>query len=438
MPESLEASLRPDEIETLNAHGPYNHAVWRGKSITISQEDSLAGRSHFLERTVRQFLSETFPPDKLSQLSIVDVGCYDGWLIEQLSSLPFKCVVGIEPRNRNIEKGRKVRELLKIESRVEYRIGDLDSLGAECFDIVLCCGVLHHVENTIAAVRSLKAICRVALFVETQCLSQKNITPTLAAEIEPKDVAYFGAEKTIGISGHKLETGYFDGSTINFSVVSIPSPDTVALALHQAGFSNVRMTAQAGAKNWRGRIRRSAAKECCFVAEVSDQPSEPDHILRYETAAMRARFPHELVQRLFRKFCEGERSMPRSRSEFLIVMHVTGPQLLARWALAGLRRNWPDPDAIETIKNFRYAPFDKLAFEYAKMKLGQNQLSECSEVAKRVTTRINADWRSCYRCFVLLAWAAHKSGDQSSKKKYVNLTLTSNPHFPIMLMPPRD
>lgn len=35
--------LTPEEIEILNAYGPYNHAVWRGRGVAITQEESLTG-----------------------------------------------------------------------------------------------------------------------------------------------------------------------------------------------------------------------------------------------------------------------------------------------------------------------------------------------------------------------------------------------------------
>ena len=38
-------------------------------------------------------------------MSIADIGCYDGWILHELSDLPFKRMVGIEPRQKNIDKG---------------------------------------------------------------------------------------------------------------------------------------------------------------------------------------------------------------------------------------------------------------------------------------------------------------------------------------------
>src|SRR5262245_31809285 len=185
-------SFTPEEIEELNAFGPYNHAVWRGRGVTISHEESLAGRMEFLSGLVRRVLIESFSPAEMAQLTVVDVGCYDGWLLEQLSDLPFKRMVGIEPRGRNLDKGRKVREILGINSRVEYRMGSLESLGRETFDVVISTGLLHHLESVGDALRMLRSICNRKLFLETMCLSSRHITADFIRELEPKDIVYFG------------------------------------------------------------------------------------------------------------------------------------------------------------------------------------------------------------------------------------------------------
>ena len=78
-------SFTPEEIEELNAFGPYNHAVWRGRGVTVTHEESLAGRAEFLSALVRRTLLESFSIEAMAQLTLADVGCYDGWLLEQLA-----------------------------------------------------------------------------------------------------------------------------------------------------------------------------------------------------------------------------------------------------------------------------------------------------------------------------------------------------------------
>ena len=41
---SAQDNLTPEEFEALNAAGPYNSGVWRGRGVTVTLEESLAGR----------------------------------------------------------------------------------------------------------------------------------------------------------------------------------------------------------------------------------------------------------------------------------------------------------------------------------------------------------------------------------------------------------
>src|SRR5262249_6217636 len=149
----------------------------------------------------RTVLQESFSKEAMAQMTLADVGCYDGWLVERLSDLPFKRLVGIEPRARNIEKGQKIRRILRINSRVELRVGTLETLGEETFDVVICAGLIHHLESLGDALRKLKSICRQKLFIETMCLSSEHVTKRLVREVEPKDVIYFGKSPIVGLSG---------------------------------------------------------------------------------------------------------------------------------------------------------------------------------------------------------------------------------------------
>jgi len=151
--------LSNKKIELINAYGPYNHAVWNSQGLKISNEERVSGRVELLAKKIRECILKNFTLDEIKKLSIVDVGYYDGWILQELSDLPFSRIVGIEPRERNIIKGKMIRELLGIESKIEFRIGDISSLGNQKFDIVICTGVLHHCESISLAIYNLSSIC---------------------------------------------------------------------------------------------------------------------------------------------------------------------------------------------------------------------------------------------------------------------------------------
>src|SRR4051812_24767794 len=96
-----ENPLRSEEIIEINSLGPFNHSVWAGRGMVVSHEEILAGRVQFLSSAIRREIEKRFTRDELTKMTCFDVGCFDGWLLESLSDLPFKSLVGFEPRAEN-------------------------------------------------------------------------------------------------------------------------------------------------------------------------------------------------------------------------------------------------------------------------------------------------------------------------------------------------
>jgi 2-polyprenyl-3-methyl-5-hydroxy-6-metoxy-1,4-benzoquinol methylase len=426
-----EMSFTLEEIEELNAFGPYNHAVWRGRGVTITQEESLAGRAEFLSTLFRRVLLELFSTEEMGQLTIADVGCYDGWLLEQLADLPFKRVIGIEPRARNLEKGKKVRQILGIESRVEYRVGTLESLGGETFDVVICTGLLHHLESVGDALRILRSICTRRLIVETLVLPSHHITADFVRDVEAKDIANFGKSPMVGLSGHKFESSYYHGSAVRPTIASVPTLPTLQMFMEYLGFRDIKVLV-APSSYWDGAVKRPA-RACCLTAEPGSPThviAQADQILNYEKGVLGTLLPAASVQTLFEALCHGASRTNAGLSDRLLITYATGPAWLSRVLLRCIRWTWRHPFEFEIIKNLRYAPTDKAALEMAKVRLAAGNAAGCLEAAKKITGHINADWRATYRAFLLMSWAYRGLGDHVAAKRYEELCRISNPELP--------
>jgi len=420
-----------EEIEELNAYGPYNHAVWRGRGVTITHEESLTGRAEFLSALVRKVLVESFSAEEMSELTVVDIGCYDGWLLEQLADLPIRRLVGVEPRGRNLEKGNKVRQILRIGSRVEYRVGSIESLGQESFDVVICTGLLHHLESVGDAIRKLRSICRRKLILETMCLSDAHVTADFVRDLEPKDIIYFGRAPTVGLSGHKFESSFYHGSATSPAIVSVPTLSAIRMFLEHLGFLNIKVLV-APSSYWSGIVKRPG-KACCLVADpgpVTNLVSQAGQILDYERGMVGTLLPETLVRTLFARFCRSSTAASSSLSGRLVRSYVVGPNWLSQILLRIVRYAWKKPFEAEIIKNLRYAPADKVAFEMAKIHFADGNFAVGIETAKEITGRLNADWRSTYRSFLLLTWAYRRLHDPVAAKRYEELCRISNPELP--------
>ena len=391
------------DIELVNAHGPYNHAVWRNGGLSLTHEEALEGRARLLASSLEQVLRRRFPLAEMPELSILDVGCYDGWLLHEISSLPLARLVGVEPRLKNIRKGEIARSTLGIETRVEFRCGSLDSLEAvlngEQFDIVVATGLLHHVESHVQALRALRRVCRRLLFLETIVLDSRHLSPEAQREIEAKDVIYFGRSKLVGLSGQKLESAYYDGSATGLQVVSLPSMETLELCCQAAGFSPPVVEADPDA--YRGH-----AGDCSRPFQAA--------ILTAEAAGIP----------------DGQEAIEHGRAyERDMAGTVLDRDQIERWP-GGSRDARANQAVQEILRNIVHAPEDKLAVEWGKILLREGSLEAARLRFLQVTGRWNADWRSVYRGFHYLSHIARLQGSDAEQVRYRELLQAANAHFP--------
>ena len=71
----------------------------------ILQETARSLVGPAIDKALHDNKIEPVDEPEIKDFSILDIGCNDGWVLHQLSDLPFKKMVGIEPREKNIEKG---------------------------------------------------------------------------------------------------------------------------------------------------------------------------------------------------------------------------------------------------------------------------------------------------------------------------------------------
>ena len=90
-----------------------------------------------------------------------------------------------------------------MSNNVEYKQGYVESLKNEKFDIVVCAGLLYHVES-IRRLKEIKKVCKNMLFIESRCLSSQHITKKLINEIEMRDIVYQYKDQICGVTKTKV------------------------------------------------------------------------------------------------------------------------------------------------------------------------------------------------------------------------------------------
>ena len=64
--------LSSEQIEQVNAHGPFNHGVWSNGSFSIGNEERLRGRADLLARSLRQAITDHFSREQLAGMVRAD------------------------------------------------------------------------------------------------------------------------------------------------------------------------------------------------------------------------------------------------------------------------------------------------------------------------------------------------------------------------------
>jgi len=434
------------DVHKLNALGPYNHGTWIGNDRTLGAEESLEGRANHIVETFVDCIKSNYTTEELASMTMVDVGCYDGFLsVEIEKRLKFKKMTGVEPREKNISKGRIARQFCGIKTQVEFAIGDIASLASsgQTFDIVFCSGVFHHLENIDWAVKSLKKICTKSIFIESQVyFSPRNSIFKKIYDrfnfriIEPKDVIYKLVPKSYSISGFKFETNYYDGSASGFSLVTVPSPETIQMTLEANGFNDVRILSMGAdyRKHIRSQLRDSPlaflhAKQGTSTDDLSSKISE--YVLEYEKSMLFEPLSPKLNGVFTRYYSNKNNVSDRLLLRLLTSKHPIVFKAIMPTILSHFCETKPQK---EIVSNIKFSGRDKILFEVAKIFHRNGEYQPALAVLNEIVGKPNADWRVTYRAFALMTIIHLKTNDFESARKYKDLCLLANPNFPISRM----
>lgn len=103
-------------------------------------------------------------------LSVLDLASHQGWFSLHAAAMGFTPVTGLEPRASHVADARLMaaavgaEQLRFVQSDIQH-IADTD---IEPADVVLMLGLLYHLENPVAAIRTARAYCKRLCLIETQ------------------------------------------------------------------------------------------------------------------------------------------------------------------------------------------------------------------------------------------------------------------------------
>jgi 2-polyprenyl-3-methyl-5-hydroxy-6-metoxy-1,4-benzoquinol methylase len=403
------------EIFKLNSYKPFAHGVWQNKNKYVGDEESLEGRNELIISEFKKIILKKYKINEIKKMTILDVGSYDGHTsiyIEKI--LPFKKIVSLEPRKKNILKGEFVRNYLKIKTNVKFVNGTIDNIK-ERFDIVFCVGVLHHLDDISTFIKKITKIAKRSIYLENLSYNPKNnlinflLNKINIKIVEPKDIIYKFKNKNVGICAYKYETNYYDGSTIdNLSVVSLPNTTYLEQLLFVNNFkSEILLDGKDYFKNIKKKFRNFSSS--IIYAEKT---------LENNAFSLIKNITYQYEYNYLNTYLSPK-----------LLSLISKYKILYKPYLYLINKN---NFKKEIILNFKYNFEDKTNLEKAKIFLKDKKIFRSTRCLFKIIGKLNADYRSCYRAFALLSFI-YKKKDKEKSKFFANLLLNCNPKYPLKI-----
>ena len=152
----------------------------------------IEARDQTLRRIVKRLKSA------LGLATAVDAGCGVGFFSQTLAECGL-CTCGFDARAENVEEARRRFPGIPFE-QANVEACEISQLGQ--FDLVLCFGLLYHLENPLQAIRNLRAITEKCLVLESMCLPEKRCSLLLRQEPRQHDqslteMAWYPSESSL-------------------------------------------------------------------------------------------------------------------------------------------------------------------------------------------------------------------------------------------------
>ena len=165
--------------QTLNSIGNLICSEWSNNGIKLGNEEGLKGRSKLILDNVSDHLLNNYTKKEIQNMTLLDIGSFDGYIPYYLSDLGFKKIVACEPRKKNIEKGISIRKFLNLEEKknIEFIAKRFEDLEVEkkSFDVVSCFGIMHHIGDHFSFIKKMAEISKKILVIDSRVVNESII-----------------------------------------------------------------------------------------------------------------------------------------------------------------------------------------------------------------------------------------------------------------------
>ncbi len=168
------SEIERQKQEIIKKYGEWTaHSILLAPNLyTVVGKEDPSGRPAHYVKVAQDFLLRPF-----QDLRILDLGCLEGMYAFEFAKHGAE-VFGIEGRLANIEKARFANRVLGFE-KCNFVHDDVRKLSADkygSFDVVLCCGILYHLDapDVFVLLENIAKVCKRLVIVDTHVATENT------------------------------------------------------------------------------------------------------------------------------------------------------------------------------------------------------------------------------------------------------------------------
>ncbi len=213
--------------------------VLRSGRVTQTYVDAQVAKIHDTRRDMlAAALHAQFGTPLRAGLSAVDLACHEGWFSQQVAAMGVERVLGLDARASHVEDAILAADACGAE-RVSFRQADVHTLDAASegrFDLVLCLGLIYHLENPVGALRTARALTADGGL----CVVETQVAPGLSGMLDYGHHTFVKPmQGSFAIVDETDETHGPETSTTGICLV--PSVEALLWILRKVGFRDARV-----------------------------------------------------------------------------------------------------------------------------------------------------------------------------------------------------
>lgn len=215
---------------------PFRLSSGRVTDTYLSPEVALVHqtRRQMLHSAVHAVFGDPLP----AGLSAVDLACHEGWFSQQVAAMGFARVRGFDARPDHVADAQLAAAACGFGA-LEFAHADvheIDTAATGLSDLVLCLGLIYHLENPVGALRTARALTREGGL----CLIETQVAPGLTGHIDYGHHTF--VKPVVGSFAIVDETDETHGpETSTTGICLVPSIETLLWILRKVGFRHAEV-----------------------------------------------------------------------------------------------------------------------------------------------------------------------------------------------------